>query len=155
MPNDESIHLDDAHVHHGCITPRLGAALAEAAAWALTHHGHPNGIGLVVQYQDETRSLAVKWTQDPDPKSESSYTDHQRVAEDAATILALESVRVLTGLTGSERSQKGTRFDYYLTSPVDDTLIFNYETRALEVSGIFRQAGANTVPRRRNEKQAV
>lgn len=151
MTSDESIHLDDAHSCHDCITPRTGAALTETTAWALEHHGHENGVGLRVEFDGGTRSLPIYWAVAPDAKSDKTYADHQRVAEHAATILALECVRILTGFTGFERSHKGTRFDYYLIMLSDDTLIFN-DTANLEVSGIFAGTKGNTVASRRNKK---
>jgi hypothetical protein len=65
--------------------------------------------------------------------------------------LALEAIRLLTGFTGVQRSQKGTRFDYYLGRSGEDTLIFN-DTANLEVSGIFQQTKSNTVAARKGKK---
>lgn len=151
MSADESIQLDIAHQYHECITAKLGAALAETCAWALEYHGHRTGVGLRVEHEDGATTFPVTWQFEPDPKSDKAYADHERVAEDAATILALESVRLLTGLAGLQRSRKGTRIDYYLTRSDDDTLIFNDATK-LEVSGIFAQSRTNTVPARRKKK---
>jgi hypothetical protein len=148
---DEPIRLDIAHHYHECITPKLGEALAETGAWALKYHGHGTGVSLRVEHEDGTTAFPVTWNVEPDPKSDKTYADHERVAEDAATILALESVRLLTGFAGLERSRKGTRFDYYLTRSDDDTLIFNNATN-LEVSGIFAQSKSNTVSARKKTK---
>lgn len=143
--------LDEAHKYHECLTETFAAALVETCIWAFKHHGHAKGVGLRVEYKGESRALPVRWERDPGPNADKCYTDHDQVADDAACILALESIRLLTGKTGVERSAKGTRFDYYLSTSEDDTLIFN-DASFLEVSGIFGEKKGNTVQSRRNRK---
>jgi hypothetical protein len=132
MPN-RALDLDE--LGHGMpgLSPRAGAALAEAASVCLDDAGHPIPVALLVD-GDHSESLDLTWSAVSD-QHRRTWADEQYTTEQGAYGVAILVVRLARGHTVLERSRKGTGFDYWMGE--DDGTLFASKAR-LEVSGIRR-----------------
>ncbi len=141
-------HVDLGALAQGtpCLTPAVGANLAEAAAHCLENQGHQTGAQLAV----DSAKVEVKW-HPLDPRSAASRADLQSTTEEGAVAIALALIRNGTAYEVVRRSRKGTGFDWYL-GPSRAAPPF-MSTACLEVSGILRET-ADLLERRAAQKVA-
>ena len=115
--------LDLNHLGLGSIpgvSPRLGAALAEAAGVCLESQGHAQGAELRVS-GDVDSAYRVVWPLITD-QSRRSWEDVQEATEDGASGIAILLVELETPYSVIRRSRKGTGFDYWLGDASDVTV---------------------------------
>lgn len=126
------------------ISPRFGAALAEAAVVCLESQSHASGVGMSVN-GDFARELSLEWLPQSDPDQiRRSWADEQECTEYGACALAALLVVELTPWTVVERARKdGGGFDYWLGPQDKASPLFQGKGR-LEVSGIA-QGSASTI----------
>jgi hypothetical protein len=117
------------------LTPAACAAHAEAAVVCLEHQRHRTGVSL----QTDGAPVEVVWNE-PDPRAAGTHHDLQDATESGAVALAIELVRLDTGLEVVRRSRKKTGFDYHL-GPPDAVEPFD-GTHCLEVSGVLDETDA-------------
>ena len=127
------------------LSPRMGAAMAEAAAVCLDDCGHHTPVQLIVD-GDGSRSYDLEWLP-ADDQARRSWADEEFATEQGAYAIAILVVRDIRGLTVLERSRKGTGFDYWMGEA--GSMPFTAKTR-LEVSGI--RQGGNRISARVKQK---
>ena len=141
--------LDLNHLGLGSIpgvSPRLGAALAEAAGVCLESQGHAQGAELRVS-GDVSRAYQVVWHPST-IQALRSWNDDQEATEYGASGIAILLIERETPYSVVERSQKGTGVDYWLGDAADPKYRF---TARMEVSGI-RSGDSGAVRARIQEK---
>jgi len=131
------------------ISKNIGAYLAEGGAFCLEANGHQPGVVLVVE-GDYPESMELYWSTAVDAQVARSWNDSQEATEYGATAIAIIILTALTPYTIIERSFKGTGFDYWLGSGEYDENLLPFQQRKakLEVSGIWKESGNNTVDAR-------
>jgi hypothetical protein len=85
-----------------------------------------------------------------------SHADLVQASEFGACAIAFLVVREILDLVPVEQAERGTHVDFYLAPEAvgeskDETLIFNQKAR-LEVSGLLKESGSNTVDGRTKAK---
>jgi len=131
------------------LSPQLGAAMAQAAAVCLEEQGHEPGTTCLGVRGHVTGSFALDWV----PATEQAtrtWREDVEATEHGACAVAISVMRAATGLTVTDRSRRGTGFDFWLGT--EDSL-FAQNAARLEVSGIRRGDNA-AVGRRLREKAA-
>lgn len=123
-------------------------------------NGHKPGVVLKVEGEYKA-FLTVYWSENIDDQVKRAWNDSKEATEYGATAIALLLIKTLTPYTVIERSFQGTGFDYWLGTGVYDEnqLPFQQRKARLEISGIWKAAGSNTVEARlqikRNQLQAI
>ena len=128
-----SLILEDLSGGFPHIPPECGTVLVQSAVLCLEGQGHKSGVPLTVHGSFNT-AFRLLWSMDVTEAMRRYWNDPDETAEQAAYALALLMLRSLARLTVSERSRKGTGFDWWLAS--EDNLF--QATARLEVSGIMR-----------------
>ncbi|MCB0552723.1 MAG: hypothetical protein KDD02_04155 [Phaeodactylibacter sp.] len=141
--------LDRLKEGYPAISKNIGAYLAEGGAFCLEGNGHKPGVALVVD-GDYPESIELHWSTAVDGQVSRSWNDSQEATEYGATAVAIVILAKLTPYTVIERSFKGTGFDYWLGSGEYDENLLPFQQRKakLEVSGIWKESGNNTVDAR-------
>ncbi len=122
--------------------------MAEASACCFDLQGHQSGVELSVQ-GDYKNKFSVVW-KSLSKNTKKTYSDQNELVEWGATGIAFYLVIKLTGYTITERSWTGTGFDYWLGYE-GEGLLFQKKAK-LEISGIFKESGSNTIKKRVKEK---
>ncbi len=128
--------------------------MKEACVWCLFKCGHSNGVPLFSIFCDDSRCYKIQWDESEidEVKVIKSYNldDAVEFGAEAVTFLL---IRDQTSYTAIERSVKGTGIDYWLGYKSEDpnSLFSNTDAR-LEVSGILKEKGSNTVKKRLKTK---
>lgn len=130
------------------ITAAWGTVLAEAATVCLEDQQHSPGVQLRVRGHSNGGCL-LEW-QNGNDQMRLCYNDSGYTTEHGAYGVAILIAELLTGLTVTERSDKGTHVDFWLGEEDDDSPPFSSEAR-LEVSGI-RRGDDGTIASRLREK---
>jgi len=127
----------------------------EKCAVAFSSQGHSSGVKMNIRVDGTNEAVTVLWDCEITQQLLDSHADSNKTTDDAACAIALLIIREFTEYTAYKTTDtNGERVDYYLTpkgEAQDDMLIFN-NTSYLEVSGIRKQKGNNTVANRLNEK---
>jgi hypothetical protein len=136
MPDATTLDLAELAAGCGCITPRWGAGLAEAASVCLDAQGHQSPeefeVSGAITHRHTLHWLAV------DDQMRRCFNDLDDAAEHGAYGIAALLVEEHTPFEVVDRSRKGTGFDYWLGPKGTDGGLFDAITGRLEVSGIGR-----------------
>jgi hypothetical protein len=132
------------------LTAGGGAYFAEAASYCLHVHSHPNPVNLSLS-GDISGSGTLEWAEVSDAHRR-THADLQDAVEFGACAIAIVLAVQLTGLSGVERSVKGTGIDFWLVKDSDDRGIFQRSAR-LEASGILKGTDS-VIAARANQKLA-
>lgn len=132
------------------LSPNGAGYFADAASYCLYLNNHPNPVNLVLS-GDLSFSATLKWSSVCDDHAR-THADLQEAAEYGACAIGIVIALQLTGLSGVERSVKGTGIDFWLVDDSDERGIFQHSAR-LEASGIFRGTDA-TIKARVSQKLA-
>src|SRR5580700_8569933 len=126
------------------LTATGGKYFAEAASYCLHVHSHPNPVRLSLS-GDLSGSGNLEWGRisEAHPRT---HADLQEAVELGACAIGIVVAVQLTGLSGVERSVKGTGIDFWLVKDSNDRGVFQRSAR-LEASGILR--GSETAIRAR------
>ena len=132
------------------LSPRMGAAMAEAAGVCFDDCGHcsPTTLRLL---GDLGGKADVSW-QVPDQQAKRSWADESYATEQGAYAVAIGIACQARGLVALERSRKFNGFDYWLGR--DETTLFTNKVR-LEVSGIRRGTAAQLTARVRQKVNQI
>ena len=126
------------------LTVSGGTYFADAASYCLHVHGHPNPVRLSLS-GDLSGSGTLDWGSVSEAHRR-THADLQEAAEFGACAIGVVIAVQLTGLSGVERSVKGTGIDFWLVNDSDERGIFQRSAR-LEASGIL--TGSETTIRAR------
>jgi len=142
--------LDLRELQHGMVglSPEVGAEMAQAAAVCLEDQEHEPGTTVLTVRGDLAARYALDWTPVTEQMSR-TWRDHAVATEQGAYAVAISVMRAAKGLAVTERSRRGTGFDFWLG--LHDSLFVQNAAR-LEVSGIRR--GDNAAVRRRLREKA-
>jgi len=132
------------------LTASGGAYFAEAASYCLHVQSHPNPVRLSLS-GDLSGTATLEWANITEAHRR-THADLQDAAEFGACAIGIIIAVKLTGLSGVERSVKGTGIDFWLVQDSDEHGIFQRSAR-LEASGILK-GGENTIRARVNQKLA-
>jgi hypothetical protein len=126
------------------ISAAYGSFLAEAASYCLhlKKHANPVRLGLSGDYRS---SGTLQW-QSVAQSHLKTYGDVQEATEYGAYGIAIVVALYLTGMTGVERSAKGTGIDFWLRADDAGQNFFQHAAR-LEVSGILEGDESRIVAR--------
>lgn len=94
------------------LSPRMGAAMAEAAAVCLDDCGHHTPVPLTVD-GDESRLYDLEWAPIGD-QARRAWADEQRATEEGAYGIAILVVSNIRGHAALGRSMRGSGFDYWM-----------------------------------------
>jgi hypothetical protein len=130
------------------LTASGGTYFAEAASYCLHVHSHPNPVRLSLS-GDLSGSGTLEWGS-ISAAHRRTHADLQDAAEFGACAIGIVIAVQLTGLSGVERSVKGTGVDFWLVKDSDDRGIFQRSAR-LEASGIL--TGTETTIRARAKQK--
>lgn len=130
------------------LTASGGTYFAEAASYCLHVHSHPNPVRLSLS-GDLSGSGTLEWGS-ISAAHRRTHADLQDAAEFGACAIGIVIAVQLTGLSGVERSVKGTGVDFWLLKDSDDRGIFQRSAR-LEASGIL--TGTETTIRARAKQK--
>jgi len=132
------------------VSPRIGAALAEACAVCLDNQRHQNGVALSVTGAVD-KSYSLQWQQITNQQRRAHF-DLQDATEMGAYSIAILLAVDLTNYTVIQRSRKGTGFDYWLGYKNDP--VFQNAAR-LEVSGILNGNAGDINARVKQKREQV
>ena len=121
------------------ISVHTGGHFAEAASVCLELQDHNSGVCMKID-GDFDKNVVLTWDQ-VTAQIEASQNDHQDATEHGAYGIAALLVENLMELTVTERSYKGTGFDYWLGKKDSDSVLFQKSAR-LEASGILEGSGS-------------
>jgi hypothetical protein len=147
---DDSLLLHSLAEGRVGITPPWGASIAEAAIVCFEDQNHAPGAMLIVSGHAE-KSYSVLW-EDGNDQIRRCWNDAQVTTEHGAYAVAVLIAESITGLTVTERSDKGTHIDFWLGVEDENMPPFVNQAR-LEVSGI-RCGDRGAIARRMKEKLA-
>jgi hypothetical protein len=115
------------------LTIAAGTLLAEAAEVCLEDQSHTPGVQLMVD-GDVSDQMTLNWSP-VSTQQRKAYADMQEATEWGASGIGIVALHRKTGKVVTERSIKGTRFDYWFGE--DDGELFQNKLR-LECSGILK-----------------
>jgi hypothetical protein len=131
-----------------CITANLGGYMSDCAVACLHRQNHENQAELHLKTDIEEQILDIFWTTEVDKQLLVSTNDNDVSTDYGAMAIALLLTQLLTKYAYFERSQKGSGIDFWLSENANDV---DFSAR-LEISGINREKGRNTVATRLNQK---
>ncbi len=135
------------------VKPALGRVMAEAAAVCLDDCNHQTNVRLPRTGLMRNDLYVERRTVTDQAKR--SYADMQETTAWGASGVAILVAKEITGLVVTERSVKGTGFDYWLGEDDEDALPFQGRKARLEVSGILRGTPQDIEARVRRKKKQI
>jgi len=144
--NSEDLILDSLVTGIPTLTKNKAAMLKEACIWCLVKCEHSNGVNILCTICDENTYHSIKWENEVDLDGIlGAYNDDDAV-EYGAEALSLLIIREKTDYTAIERAVQTTGIDYWLGyKEKEKDELFNERDARLEISGILREQGTNTV----------
>ncbi len=134
------------------ILPGESVYYKNACVAVLDDNGHSNGVHLSVFHDSGCKFYELEWEGEVSDRHRKAHANLSRAAEDGACVLAMLLIKDLTPYNTIEKAAYGTNVDYYVApNQCNNDLIFN-NTKRLEVSGICKEDGKNTVQKRLQEK---
>jgi hypothetical protein len=147
------IDLDTLKLGLPGMAPELGAFYSQASRVCFYHHGHPNGVVIVVT-GDFVAQFGVVWSEPVTSQVLNSWRDEQEMTEFGAIGVAILLMLELTPYTVIRRAVLGDGVDYWLGYRNSEAP-FQGAAR-LEISGILRGDAATIRSRvRAKEQQAT
>lgn len=136
------------------LTEAKASMMKEACVWCLLECGHSNGVGLDSIICDDLRCYKILWNDNSIDLNKlfKSYNldDAVEFGAEAVTFLLICEQ---TPYTAIQRSVKGTGIDYWLGFRSEDpNSLFSKTDARLEVSGILKERGSNTIKNRMTRK---
>ncbi|CAG2535056.1 hypothetical protein MAR621_00170 [Maribacter dokdonensis] len=128
------------------LTQEFGNFLLQACAVCLDNQNHSTGVQMNLLTSSGSKSVNLNWNTVVNSQVKRNWSDLQEATEYGATALAIKLAESESTSSCIERSSKGTGFDYWLGDE-DDLGIFQRKER-MEISGILKENGTNTIERR-------
>ena len=141
-----NIDLDNLGTGIMGLTQEWGSFLLQACAVCLDSQNHSTGVEMNLVTSNGHKTVNLNWSSVVDTQVKKNWSDLQEATEYGATAIAIKLVETESTSNCIERSSKGTGFDYWLGDE-DDIGLFQRKER-LEISGILKESGSNTIERR-------
>ena len=132
------------------LTENKAAMLKESCVWCLTKCEHSNGVIIESLFCDRSDCYRVIWDEGSINLDNilRAYNSDDAIEFGAEAITFL-LIREHTPYTAIERAVKGTGIDYWLGyKPDNPTIIFSTTDARLEITGILKERGTNTIKNR-------
>ncbi len=132
------------------LTENKASMLKESCVWCFTKCQHSNGVIIESLFRDRSDFHRVIWDEGRINLDEilRAYNSDDAI-EFGAEAITLLLIREHTPYTAIERAVKGTGIDYWLGHKSDNhTILFSKTDARLEITGILRQRGTNTIRNR-------
>ncbi len=132
------------------LTENKASMLKESCVWCLTKCEHSNGVIIESLFCDRSDCHRVIWDED-NINLENIFRAYNSddAIEFGAEAIALLLIKGHTPYTAIERAVKGDGIDYWLGYKSDNPAILFSKTDArLEITGILRERGSNTIKNR-------
>ena len=132
------------------LTQEFGNFLLQACTVCLDNQNHSSGVQMNLISSNGNKVVNLTWNSIIDNQVKRNWSDLQEATEYGATAIAIKLVETESTSSCIERSSKGTGFDYWLGDE-DNIGIFQRKER-LEISGILKENGTNTLMKRVKSK---
>jgi hypothetical protein len=144
-----SLNLDEvADPDHG-LSPKFGASIVEAASVCFEQEAHRSGVPL--RLTGLPTGICHLWWSQLHPNALASWNDTQVATEWGAYGVAILLSVTLLKLRITQRSRKGTRFDFFLMQRGQVSHFLQDAEVRLEVSGIRNGTSAEVEGRLREK----
>lgn len=141
--------LDSLGTGIPALTKVKAAMLKEACIWCLIKCEHKNGVKITCTVCDDNVCYSIKWNGDIDIKDIFRAYNSDDAVEFGAEALSLLLIREKSDFTAIERAAQPLGIDYWLGYKEEDkTSLFSMRDARLEISGILKEKGSNTVKNR-------
>lgn len=135
------------------LTKTKADMLKEACIWCLTSCEHNNGVPIECIMGDDRNCFSIKWGNDVDLEGILKAYNLDDAVEFGAEAISLLIIREKTEFTTIERAVRGTGIDYWLGYKDENRNgLFSMRDARLEISGLLKESGSNTVKNRINTK---
>ena len=142
-----SIKIEDLYGQlENILSPNFTGMMVECCALCLKSQNHSSPASLTSFDHKKNlmrEALSLEWAIEITSKIILTYRDENRATDNAAMCIALLLASKLTGFDGVEASQKGDGVDFWFSKGDNMDLVAR-----LEISGIRRENGTNTVKNR-------
>ena len=142
-----SIKIEDLYTQlENILSSNFAGMMVECCTLCLNSQKHSSPTDLLSFKHEKNmirEALSIEWTTEISSKMVATYRDENRTTDHAAMCIALLLVSRLTGFDDIETSKKGDGVDFWLSKGDN----FDFVAR-LEVSGIKRENGSNTIKNR-------
>jgi hypothetical protein len=132
------------------LTQEFGNFLLQACAVCLDNQNHFSGVQMNLATSEGNKTVNLNWSAVINSQVKRNWSDLQEATEYGATAIAIKLAETESATNCIERSSKGTGFDYWLGDE-DELGIFQRKER-LEISGILKEGGTNTIEKRVKSK---
>lgn len=132
------------------LTENKASMLKESCVWCLAKCEHSNGVIIESSFYDRSGCYRVIWDEDKINLENifRAYNSDDAI-EFGAEAIALLLIKGYTPYTAIERAAKGTGIDYWLGNKSDNAnILFSKTDARLEITGILRERGTNTIKNR-------
>lgn len=151
--NFEDLILDSLATGIPSLTNVKAAMLKEACIWCLKQCEHDNGVIIRCSICDEVISYSIKWNTEVDIDGINRAYNLDDAVEYGAEALSLLLIRERTDFTAIRRAVRPSGIDYWLGyKSKDKTSLFSMNDARLEISGILKENGSNTLKNRIKKK---
>lgn len=151
--NSGDLILDSLGTGVPALTRIKAAMLKEACIWCLKQCEHENGVQITCTICDDDVCYSIKWTSDVDVDDIFRAYNIDDAVEYGAEALSLLLIRKKTDFTAIRRAVRPSGIDYWLGFKKEDkTSLFSMADARLEISGILREKGSNTLKNRIKRK---
>ena len=132
------------------LTESKANVLLESCVWCFTECGHRNGVKIKSIYCDNNACYSIGWPEkEIDIESLKRTYNRDDAVEYGAEAVTFLLILELTPFTAIRRAVTGEGIDYWLGYENNDRLnIFSQADARLEISGILRERGSNTLKNR-------
>ena len=135
------------------LTRDKASMLKEACIWCLTKCEHDNGVKITYTVCDDNVCYSIKWNNKIDIDGILRAYNIDDAVEFGAEALSLLLIREKTDFTAIQRAARPSGIDYWLGyKKEDNNSLFSIADARLEISGILREKGSNTIKNRIKEK---
>ena len=147
--NSGDLILDSLGTGIPSLTNVKAAMLKEACIWCLKQCEHENGVKITCTICDDDICYSIKWNSDVDIEGIFRAYNIYDAVEYGAEALSLLLIREKTDFTAIRRAVQPSGIDYWLGFKKEDkTSLFSMADARLEISGILREKGSNTLKNR-------
>jgi hypothetical protein len=144
--------LDLGSLYSGfpALTKAKAGLLMESCVWCLAKCEHSNGVTLKSNHCAESACYSLCWIEsDFDINALQRAYNQDDAVEYGAEAVTFLLVREITRFTAIKRAVTGEGIDYWLGHENnDDEMPFSKSDARLEISGILRERGSNTIRNR-------
>jgi hypothetical protein len=131
------------------LTKNKASMLKEACIWCLATCKHINGVQITCEVCDDSSYYNIKWNDDIDLNGILRAYNLDDAVEYGAEAIALLLIREETSFTAIQRAVRPSGIDYWLGYKNEKpNFLFSMADARLEISGILKERGSNTIKNR-------